>query len=107
MVPEAELAPDGRPLERGIGLGGVAAQALGSVLLDVASFVEEAVIRGQGQREDGGRELVHGCLCLRRRVVIRAVRRRELCVAAPSPSRAAGEARAGAAKARGAPPGLW
>ena len=34
-----------------------------------ASFVEEAVRRGQGQREDGGRE--HGCLCLRRRLFIR------------------------------------
>ena len=62
-VAELELAPDGRP-RRGIGLG-VAAQALGSVLLDDgASFVEEAVRGGQGQREDGSRELAHGCFNL-------------------------------------------
>ena len=47
-VAKFELAPDGRPSERGIGLG-VAAQAPGSSHLDDgASFVEEAVRRGQG-----------------------------------------------------------
>ena len=30
---------------------------------DGASFVEEAVRRGQGQREDGGRELHVACAC--------------------------------------------
>ena len=74
MVAEVELAPDAA-LEpaQGTGLDGVpGVPFLDSVLLlDVgASFLEEAVRRGQGQREDGGRELVHACLCLRRRLLI-------------------------------------
>ena len=42
--------------------------------------------RGQGQREEGGGGLVHGCLCLRRRVLIRAFAVAPgyvMCVAAP------------------------
>ena len=75
-------------------------QAPGSSHLDDgASFVEEAVRRGQGQREDGGRELVHGCLCLRRRerFARSGAARYASCV---SP-------RAGAAKVGRPPAGLW
>ena len=77
---------------------------------DGASFVEEAVRRGQGQREDSGRELAHGCLCLRRRerFARSGAARYASCVSPRAVAAAcAHEARAGAAKVGGAPAGLW
>ena len=100
------FAPDGRPIERVIGLG--AAQALGSVLLDDgASFVEEAVCRGQGQREDGGRELAHvACACAVECINTRRAAREVVSHRAVAAARDQ-EARAGALSAGGPPAGVW
>ena len=82
-VAEVELAPDAA-LARAPGTATPDSALDSALLLDVASF-EEAVRRGQGQREEGGRDLAHGCLCLRRSEMIRASRKARgtrVCVAA-------------------------